>query len=205
MLHAVQGLDHPGHSRLLASMFADRKRVFVDLLKWDVPHDDYAERDQFDGLDAEYLIFAEGDDHIASLRLLRTDQPHLLGAVFPELVDGDVPSGPDIREISRFCISPRHRGDVRLKARRLLATALTEYALVAGLNAYTAVAHVSRMSNLFATGWRVKPLGLPDLGATHPAGALMIEIDTATPQLLRRSGRYEHETLHFATPIPIAA
>ena len=205
MLHAVQGLDHPGHSRLLASMFADRKRVFVDLLKWDVPHDDYAERDQFDGLDAEYLIFAEGDDHIASLRLLRTDQPHLLGDVFPELVDGDVPSGPGIREISRFCISPRHRGDVRLKARRLLATALTEYALVAGLNAYTAVAHVSRMSNLFATGWRVKPLGLPDLGATHPAGALMIEIDTATPQLLRRSGRYEHETLHFATPIPIAA
>jgi acyl-homoserine lactone synthase len=205
MLHAVQGFDHPRHDRLIASMFADRKRVFVDLLKWDVPHDDSSERDQFDGADAEYLIFAEGDDHIASLRLLRTDQPHLLGDVFADLVDGDVPSGPDIREISRFCISPRHRGDVRLKARRLLATALTEYALLYGLNAYTAVAHVARMSNLFATGWRVRPLGLPDLAATHPAGALIIEIDSATPQLLRRSGRYEHETLHFATPIPIAA
>jgi N-acyl-L-homoserine lactone synthetase len=201
MLHAIQGFDHPGQSRLIASMFADRKRVFVDLLKWDVPHDAAAERDEFDDADAEYLIFAKGDDHIASLRLLRTDRPHLLGSVFPELVDGDVPSGPDIREISRFCISPRHRGEVRLQARRLLATALTEYALLFGLSAYTAVAHVARMSNLFATGWRVRPLGLPDLDAQHPAGALMIEIDNATPHLLRRSGRYEHETLHFAHPI----
>lgn len=205
MLHAVKGFGYPAQDRMLASMFADRKRVFVDLLKWDVPHDERSERDQFDGYDAEYLIFADGDDHIASLRLLRTDQPHLLGDVFPALVDGRVPSGPDIREISRFCISPRHRGEVRLQARRLLATALTEYALLFGINAYTAVAHVARMSHLFATGWRVKPLGLPDLGAQHPAGALIIEIDPSTPHLLRRSGRYEHETLHFAHPIPIAA
>ena len=205
MLHAVKGFGYPEHDRMLASMFADRKRVFVDLLKWDVPHDERSERDQFDGYDAEYLIFANGDDHIASVRLLRTDQPHLLGAVFPDLVDGDVPSGPDIREISRFCISPRHRGEVRQQARRLLATALTEYALLYGLSAYTAVAHVARMSHLFSTGWRVKPLGLPDLAAQHPAGALKIEIDNNTMQLLRRSGRYEHATLHFAQPIPIAA
>jgi len=57
------------------------------------------------------------------------------------------------------------------------------------------------MSNLFATGWRVRPLGLPDLDADHPAGALIIEIDERTPHLLMRSGRYEHQMLHFATPI----
>ena len=198
MLHIVQGFDNPSQSALIASMFADRKRVFVDLLRWDVPHDDVSERDEFDHDDSEYLIFAHGDDHIASLRLLRTDQRHLLGSVFPGLVDGDVPIGPDIREISRFCISPRHRGAIRLQARRLLATALTEYALLFGITAYTAVAHVSRMSNLFATGWRIRPLGLPDLDADHPAAALIIEIDTSTPQLLQRSGRYEHETLNFA-------
>jgi acyl-homoserine lactone synthase len=201
MLHIVQGFDNPNQAALIASMFADRKRVFVDLLKWDVPHDDVSERDQFDNDEAEYLIFARGDDHIASLRLLKTDRPHLLGAVFPDLVEGEVPSGPDIREISRFCISPRHRGAIRLQARRLMATALTEYALLFGLNAYTAVAHVARMSNLFATGWRIRALGLPDMGADHPAGALMIEIDSATPQLLRSSGRYEHATIHFSTPL----
>ncbi|MEI9851291.1 MAG: acyl-homoserine-lactone synthase [Sphingomonas sp.] len=201
MLHAVQGFDHPDQAALIASMFADRKRVFVDLLRWDVPHDHVSERDQFDGPEAEYLIFADGDDHIASLRLLKTERPHLLGSVFPGLVYGEVPRGPDIREISRFCISPRHRGPVRLQARRLLATALTEYALLFELSAYTAVAHVSRMSNLFATGWRIRPLGLPDLEATHPSAALIIEIDQHTPQLLRRSGRYEHSTLRFATPI----
>lgn len=199
MLHLVKGVDHPGQASLVASMLADRKRVFVDLLGWDVPHNGTIERDEFDHDDSEYLIFARGDDHIASVRLLRTDRRHLLGSVFPELCEGEVPGGPDIREISRFCISPRHRGEVRLQARRLLATALTEYALLNGLSAYTAVAHVSRMSNLFATGWRIRSLGLPDMGADHPAAALMIEIDSGTPQLLRRSGRYEHETLHFAT------
>lgn len=201
MLHVVQGVDHPAEAALVSSMLADRKRVFVDLLGWDVPHDGTIERDEFDHEDSEYLIFARGNDHIASLRLLRTDRRHLLGSVFPELCEGDVPSGPDIREISRFCISPRHRGPIRLQARRLLATALTEYALLYGITAYTAVAHVSRMSNLFATGWRIRSLGLPDLDADHPAAALMIEIDTATPQLLQRSGRYEHETLRFATPL----
>jgi N-acyl-L-homoserine lactone synthetase len=198
MLHMVQGFDNPSQAKLIASMFADRKRVFVDLLGWDVPHDELEERDEFDTPDSEYLIFAQGDDHIASLRLLRTDRRHLLGSVFPELCEGPVPSGPDIREISRFCISPRHRGAIRLQARRLLATALTEYALLFGLSAYTAVAHVARMSNLFATGWRVRPLGLPDLDADHPAGALIIEIDDRTPHLLMRSGRYEHAMLHFA-------
>jgi N-acyl-L-homoserine lactone synthetase len=199
MLHLIQGVDHPAEAALVASMLADRKRVFVDMLGWDVPHNDVIERDEFDHDDSEYLIFACGSDHIASLRLLRTDRRHLLGTVFPELCEGNVPSGPDIREISRFCISPRHRGEIRLQARRLLATALTEYALLNGLKAYTAVAHVSRMSNLFATGWRIRSLGLPDMGADHPAAALMIEIDAATPQLLQRSGRYQHETLHFAT------
>lgn len=199
MLHIVRGVDHPAKAALIRSMLADRKRVFVDMLGWDVPNDGVIERDEFDHDDSEYMIFARGDDHIASLRLLRTDRRHLLGSVFADLVEGDVPSGPDIREISRFCISPRHRGPVRLQARRLLATALTEYALLFGLTAYTAVAHVSRMSNLFATGWRIRPLGLPDLDAAHPAGALMIEIDNATPQLLRRSGRYEHETIRFTS------
>src|SRR5437762_10551857 len=99
MLHVVQGFDHPAQAALVRSMFADRKRVFVDMLGWDVPHDEVAERDEFDRADSEYLIFARGDDHIASLRLLRTDRSHLLGSVFPELCEGDVPSGPDIREI----------------------------------------------------------------------------------------------------------
>src|SRR5690242_15695686 len=112
MLHLIKGVDHPREAALVASMLADRKRVFVDLLGWDVPHDGTIERDEFDHDDSEYLIFARGDDHIASVRLLRTDRRHLLGSVFPELCEGDVPGGPDIREISRFCISPRHRGEV---------------------------------------------------------------------------------------------
>src|SRR3546814_16727454 len=65
----------------MRAMFAARKEVFIDLLKWDLPVLAGAyELDQFDDPDAEYLILIDGQGrHRASARLLRTDRPHLLG------------------------------------------------------------------------------------------------------------------------------
>ena len=61
--------------RLLRTMFEARKRVFVDLLKWDVPVLEGAyEIDQFDTREATYVILADEEgSHRASARLLRTD------------------------------------------------------------------------------------------------------------------------------------
>src|SRR3546814_5965559 len=78
----------------LRAMFRARKEVFIDLLKWDLPVlADEFEVDQFDR-QAEYLILLEqGVKHRASTRLLRTDQPHLLGNLYPHLCAGPVPTG----------------------------------------------------------------------------------------------------------------
>lgn len=75
---------------VLEAMFEARKRVFVDLLKWNVPVlGSKYEVDQFDTPDATYLILAcEGGGHRASARLLPADQPHILGQLFPYLCDG---------------------------------------------------------------------------------------------------------------------
>src|SRR3546814_5073717 len=61
-------------------MFAARKSVFVDLLKWDVPVlEGRYEIDQFDDEYARYLILADrGDGHLGSARLLPTMRPHIL-------------------------------------------------------------------------------------------------------------------------------
>jgi hypothetical protein len=63
-------------------MFAARKSVFVDLLKWDVPVlAGRYEVDQFDDPNAQYLILADRDGaHLASARLLPTLHPHILAA-----------------------------------------------------------------------------------------------------------------------------
>lgn len=54
--------SRPASEPPLQAMFAARKRVFVDLLRWDVPVlDGRYEVDQFDDAHAEYLIVG-GED-----------------------------------------------------------------------------------------------------------------------------------------------
>ena len=198
MVELVNQHNRAENAHLLRRMFRDRKAIFVDLLKWDVPVDGEEERDQFDDGFAEYLIVTDStrNEHYASLRMLRTDRPHILGSLFARLCDGPVPSGPHIREISRMCLSPRHRGPDRLRCRNLLASAMTEYALLTGIRAYSGVADMGWMSRVLSAGWRCEPLGMPQrLGGTM-VGAMMIHIDSDTIRRLQVSGKYLSGVLH---------
>ena len=87
MLHVIRSGKAPASDEVLRAMFAARKSVFVDLLRWDVPVvDGRYERDQYDDEHATYLVLADaGGRHLGSARLLRTDRPHILGSHYPEL------------------------------------------------------------------------------------------------------------------------
>jgi acyl-homoserine lactone synthase len=182
-------------------MFAARKRVFVDLLGWDVPVvDDRFEVDQFDDDQAEYLVVADADGrHLASARLLQTTRPHILDSLFPELCDGDIPRGPRVREITRFCLDPSVGAVVRRDARNVLVSALVAHALARGIERYTGVAELAWLQQILAFGWRCRPLGLPRAAGTGLLGALSIEIADDTPSLLAANG------IHRATALrPLA-
>lgn len=196
MVQLVTSENRWSHRHLLDKMFQDRKTIFVDLLKWDIPHDGRVERDEYDD-EAEYLIVNDRDsgEHYASLRMLRTDRPHMLQTLFAELCDGPVPRGRDIREISRMCLSSRHRGPERLRFRNLLASAMTEYALLTGIRAYTAVMEMGRMSRVLSAGWHCEPLGMPRKIGTTMVGALMIHVEPDTIRRLQSTGRYESGVL----------
>jgi acyl-homoserine lactone synthase len=197
MVQLVTSENSHFHRTILEKMFEDRKTIFVDLLKWEIPHDGRFERDQFDDEHAEYLIVNDADsgEHFASLRMLRTDGPHILGSLFSQLCDEKVPTGPDIREISRMCLSPRHRGPERMAARNLLASAMTEYALLTGIRAYTGVADMGWMSRVLSAGWRCEPLGMPRMVGGAMVGAMMIHIDPDTIRRLQVSGKYHSSVL----------
>jgi acyl-homoserine lactone synthase len=199
MVQLVTSRNRWSHQSLLDKMFQDRKAIFVDLLKWDLAHDGPFERDQYDDADAEYLIVNDRDsgEHYASLRMLRTDRPHMLDTLFAELCDEEVPRGHNIREISRMCLSSRHRGPERLRFRNLLASAMTEYALLTGIKAYTAVMEMGRMSRVLSAGWRCEPLGMPRKMGPTMVGALMIHIEPDTIRRLQSTGRYESGVLRI--------
>jgi N-acyl-L-homoserine lactone synthetase len=174
---------------MLSAMHADRKTVFVDRLKWDVPVvDGRYEIDAFDDEHAVYLI-ATGEtpgEHLGSVRLLPTSRRHLLGDVFPMLVDGEVPRGPDIFEVTRLCTSPLLADwEAHNAIRERLATALIEYALTMGITRYTMMTHMAYLSQLLATGWDVEPLGLPKEVGGEWLGALQVNVNPETLQRFR--------------------
>ena len=181
----------------LRAMFAARKRVFVDLLKWDVPVlDDRYEVDQFDDAQAHYLIVGREDGrHAASCRLLETTRPHILDSLFPELCAVPAPHGPKVREITRFCLDPACSAPVRREARNVLVSALVEHALTQGIEFYTGVAELAWLQQILAFGWRCRPLGPPRIVGGRTLGALAIAITPQTPELLAANGIYRATAL----------
>jgi len=172
------------------AMFEARKRVFVDLLGWDVPVlGGRYERDQFDTPDASYLMLA-GDDgrHRASARLLPTTRPHILDTLFAELCDEPLPRGETVYEITRFCLDRSLNARCRRAARDELIGALATFALDQGITLYTGVAEPGWLDQILAFGWRCRLLGAPRLVAGTRLGAVAIEIDAETPRLLERCG-----------------
>lgn len=191
MLHLVTHRNRDAHVGLLSAMHRDRKRVFVDLMRWDLPHHDGEEKDDFDDDRAEYLIL-EGDrsgEHIASLRLLPTTDPHLLDTTFARLCEEPVPRGADVREITRLCLPFRRRLPERIAARNILARGIVDFGLLTGVSSYTAVCNMGFLSELLSAGWRCRPLGLPQTVAGELAGALQIFIDPHTLDLLSLNWR----------------
>ena len=188
MVAVVNTLNRSQHGATVAQMHRDRKTVFVDGLKWDVPVVDGAyEIDEYDTEDAVYLIAADQATgaHLGSVRLVSTAGPHLLGDKFGFLCAGDVPTGDGIWEITRLCTTPGLTPAAALGIRMQLVMALMEYALANGIASYTMMTHTAYLSTLLAVGWDIEPLGLPADIAGEPVGALRIDVSSESLTRLR--------------------
>jgi len=192
MIRIFEGMERLGSNPLLDAMFRDRKRIFVDLRRWQVPVvDDQYEIDQFDGAHAVYCVATDDrGQHRGSIRLLPTDEPHILGDLFPNLCSGIVPTGRDIWELTRGCLSPGIPAPERREVRNALTTAVVEYALYRGIASYTCIADSGWLSQILSLGWDCQPLGLPRKIDRTMTGALQIAITPDTPSRLAAAGTY---------------
>jgi acyl-homoserine lactone synthase len=171
-------------------MFEARKRVFVDLLGWDVPVvGGRFEIDAFDDEHATYLIVCDASGgHLGSARLLKTVRPHILSSLFPSLCEGPPPADATTLEITRFCLARGQAAPHRRWIRNRLVTALVEHALASGTQTYTGVAEMGWLQQILSFGWRCRMLGMPRPHGRTMLGALRIDIDENTPFQLVANG-----------------
>jgi N-acyl-L-homoserine lactone synthetase len=172
------------------SMFAARKSVFIDLLKWNLTAlGGRYEIDQFDDAHARYLILTDANgEHHASARLLPTTRPHILDTLFPSLCGSDIPRGPKVWEITRFCLGRQLCAADRRQVRDQIVSALAVHALKTGIETYTGVAEMAWLQQILSFGWQCRALGQPLPSGSALLGALEITITPDTPAKLAAGG-----------------
>ncbi len=192
MIHIIGGHGGDTDQPLLDSMFEARKRLFVDLLDWDLEVvDGRLEIDRFDDAYATYIVFAGADGrHRASMRLLPSTRPHLLGSMFERLCTAGVPVGPAIFEITRLCLPTTVVAAERKRLRDALIRAMVDHALAVGISTFTGVVTARFREAILAMGWEGEALGPgQDMGGGR-LGAFAIHIDVHTPARLEANGIY---------------
>jgi N-acyl-L-homoserine lactone synthetase len=192
MMHVITD-QLPTEARTLSiDMFRDRKRVFVDLMSWNIPVTNDLEIDEFDNKKAIYLVVEDeiNGHHLGSLRLLPTTSPHILGNIYPHLCENTVPIESNIYEITRFCLSPKLRSRERRIILKRLVVGMAEFANFAGISSYTGVTNLDFLGQILLFGGNCVPLGLPIKDGSTFIGAFQYHIDPDTIANLARTGNY---------------
>lgn len=174
MIKILNGKHKQTQQAALADMFRLRKKVFHDLLKWDVLVQGDFEMDHYD--DANPIYVMSYDDATGrlrgALRLLPTLGPNMLDDTFPVLLD----SQPEIRsasiwESSRFCIDPeisldRSSNQVSVAAAELMC-GVGELGLASNLS------HIVTVTDVFLERM-FRRMGCPGerIGAPHKIGSV---------------------------------
>lgn len=192
MIRIIAGRHSTAHVRLLDSMFEDRKRLFVDLLGWDVPViNGRYELDRFDHARAIYIVAVdENGRHEGSVRLLPTTLPHILDTLFAPLCPAGVPAGEDTYEITRLCLPSRLGAARRLAVRNRIISAMVDHALSHGITRLTGVVEDRFRRDILAMGWLAEPLGPAMRIDDALLGAFAVHLAADTPARLRWTGIY---------------
>lgn len=149
MIRIINGTRRNQFPSDIDAMHRLRKRIFHDLLGWDVQVHDAWEIDDYDRANPLYVLSYGDEGRLrGSLRLLPTLGPNMLADTFPILL-GDHPQirSAAIWESSRFCIDPqisqdRASNQVTIAAAELMC-GVGEMGLASGLS------HIVTVTDIF--------------------------------------------------------
>ena len=169
MVTMVVGATNPNARELLAKMFRQRHRIFIEEKGWKLKSYNGLEFDNYDTDETLYLMTLTPDGEIvASMRMMRADRPHMLADVFGDMCGDALPKTADCWEITRGALTPGLRASGYWSR---MQCALVEAALLWGVNKSTGIFSVDYVAALMRQGWDGRPLGQPRMmdGEYHVA------------------------------------
>lgn len=189
MIKVISGADARHYPDLFRQVHALRHQVFVEEMRWeDLRSPDGLERDGYDTPHAVHHLAIRGDRVAGYQRMLPTTRPHLLSQELRHLCADPLPSGPQVWEVTRYCVAPAFR-----EGRRAVGSVGSE--LLAATVEWAVESHVTQLLYAFEISWvgravqlgfRVRSLGfpLPVENQTVVAAELMHGPDTL--RMIRR-------------------
>lgn len=161
-----------------------RHQIFVEERGWSaLKRQDGLEVDSYDNEHAIYLLAIDGDRVVGGQRLYPTLLPHMISEVFPHMVSRGIPQAAHILEWTRyFVVKERRTGRTDC---RLLA-AMQAFCLEEGISEVTAVVEMWWLPRWQQTGFKVRPLGLPQMIEGQPCVVAAIEISEESLQHVRK-------------------
>jgi N-acyl-L-homoserine lactone synthetase len=167
---SISSLHH--HGTAFYEFLALRKRVFVDQLGWDVPHDGEVEMDQYDTPQAHYSVVLRNGRVVGGARAMPTTStwgPHTymlrdafqgkLPHIPPHIMPEDIAS-PGVWECTRLVIDDTLRThDERARCLRLIVNGLVGIARSRGATQMICLSSLALMRALRQIGYDVRQLG----------------------------------------------
>jgi N-acyl-L-homoserine lactone synthetase len=162
----------------LRRMFEARKRLFVDQLGLDLTLlDGRFEIDELDDARARYAVLYDSErDHLASVRLLASTGPTVLGSRHRSLCEAPLPSSEHAYEVSRFCLGADLVALERRLCRNRLLHAIAAYCVEHAIFDLAVVALDQWIKLMLRSKFDVVRLGTPDVIKGHKIGAMRIAI-----------------------------
>lgn len=162
MIHIVTRANRSAYGPALLEMHRHRKEVFIDELGWSLLDYDGYEIDSFDAPHVIYLLAgAEAPSPLrASVRLIPSLKPNLLGDVFAHLCTEAPPRAAGVWEVSRFCPAPQTpKGEPRRALLGEVIAGILETGLLIGVEEVAFVASAALAPIALSVGWDARPLG----------------------------------------------
>jgi N-acyl-L-homoserine lactone synthetase len=151
-----------------------RKSVFVDAMKWDIPHNDTMEMDQYDTPVAHYSLVVRDGEVLGGARMMATtavwgQHTYMLRDAYsgklthipPEVMSVDIAS-PKVWECTRLVISDRLQTQAeRSDCLRLIVDGLVDIARENGADELICLSSLALMRALRLLGYDATRLGAP--------------------------------------------